>query len=642
MGIDRSAGGLVHELKRAKEHRDRYLGATYKEQIKRFYGPAYRSGFADAATTDFYNHGFAWISVFLPLLASGNPRVRGKTMRAGQAAAFSKALEFAVNRNFELTDIKRTIEQLATDWAFKYAVAMTMPIPVRGMKELEDPPHRPVSKRLSLEDYIWDALSKQHAECRLQGHRIIRDQDGLMEEAEENPERRWSKEAIMALSTNKAREQQRARQEADINRDEVELWELWLPEFVLDKAYDADGKEFKPEEDDGFFGTIFTVAEDVDSMFIREPRPFFGPRDGPYTFSSYLYVPDEVVGVAPLVASAVEVEEYQKTLAAATEAIRRYKRGFAINSSAGESWKQQIKDFEDLGVFVLDALEKLDDNLKPVEAGGLTQQHLVHLDTQRQLMEKGSGLTDAKQGLTSGSTATEASIAQMSSGQRMGYMTEKFLQSMVKPIAKKEAWYLAMHPQSRTPLGEHAEGMFLDPETGQPIEAPVLVGGAGHLDLLEANDFELQPISMRFTTEMLESERAASWEAFLFQTAPMIPQIPYIDWALVYARKAEQLGDPSLARTVDVPKAMQMGMMMMQMQVMQAQGGQGGGQPQQGAQGAPGGITQPRLGVDIEKPKAPALKASEKPTGFTANARPGNGGQTNKGPRLAGASSNTH
>jgi hypothetical protein len=148
-------------------------------------------------------------------------------------------------------------------------------------------------------------------------------------------------------------------------------------------------------------------------------------------------------------------------------------------------------------------------------------------------------------------------------------------------------------------------------------------------------DIEIQPISMRFTTEMLEAERAASWEQFLLTTAPQIPQLPYVDWGLVYSRKAEQLGDPSLARTIDLPKAMLMG----QLNMMATMGMLGAQAPVQ----AQPTSSQPRLGIDMPKPKPPQMKSSERPSGFTGNSRSSaaTSAQKNKGPRTAGASSST-
>jgi hypothetical protein len=626
MALDASPKNLWSEVRRSIDYRDKFLGQAYEEALRRFYGPAYRAG--QSSVVDFENHAYSWISIFLPILASGNPRVRAKTPRMGPAAAFSKAVELAVNRNFELTDAKRTIEQLATDWAFRYCAAITTPTPQAGLREREDPNFRPTTKRLPLDEYVHDPVARQHAECRFQGHRLTRDREDIELEAEQSPGAGWNLSAIDALHNARDKEAHRARLDTDVDRNEVSFWEIWVPEIKLDEATDAEGGSFEPLTEDGFNGTIFTIGEGLDE-FVRAPRPFFGPRDGAYTFNGYLYVPNESVPLSPLVATAAQAEIYNAVMESAIESIKGYKRGVAVGSDSG-NLDEIIADFRDLGIFKVEAIEKLADMMKEVEVLGLTPQHMAQLEMLRTLLERQSGVSEAIQGTTSGATATEASIASMSVGKRMGYMTEKFINGVVKPIAKKEAWYLSMDPRSRTELGELAEGLFFDPNTGQPIEMPILVGGTEHLDLLESHDIEIQPISMRYTTEMLEAERAASWEAFLLSTAPLIPQIPYIDWGMVYSRKAEQLGDPSLARTIDIQKAMLMGQIQMMMTL---------GQPL--PVGAQQSTAQPRLGADIGKPKPPTLKSSESPAGFTGNARASaaTSAQQNKGPRMAGASS---
>jgi hypothetical protein len=629
-----TAAGLWTELKRSIEARDQFLGEPYWESVRRYCGPMYRND-SDTAV-DFENHSANWKSIFLPILASGNPRVRGHTPRLGGAVAFAKAVELAVNRNFELTDVKRTIEQLATDWADKWSVALTTPTPQPGMREREDPPFRPTTKRLSLEDYTWDHLTKQHAEARFQAHRVVRDKEDVLEEAANFPQRGWNEAIVDAMGTDKARQRQRQRLSTSSQRGEVEYWEVWVPEINLETALDINGEEFQPTADTGYNGTIFTICPEA-SEHLREPRPFWGPRDGPYTYSGYLYVPDEVVPLSPLVMTAAQAEIYNSVMSSAIQNIRGYKRGIAVGSDAGKL-ADVLEEFQDSGILTVESIGKLQEQLQQIELLGLTPQHQLQITMLRDLLERSSGISEALQGQTSGATATEASIASMSVGKRMGYMTEKFIGGMVKPIAKKEAWYLAMDPRSRTSLGALAEGMFMDPKTGQPIEMPVLVGGPEHGDLLEDFDVEIQPISMRFTTEMLEAERAASWEQFVLSTAPMIPTTPYIDWSLMFSRKAEQLGDPSLARVVDVEKALMMG----KLQMMMTMGVLGAQAPLQSQQTS----SQPRLGIDMPKPQAPPapqLKASERPGGFSSNARKtaATSGQKNKAPRTAGASSST-
>lgn len=630
--IDIRAGNLWGEVQKSIEQRDSFLGESYWEAIKRFFGPAYNSRNVPSQV-DFENHAFTWISIFLPILASGNPRVRGKSMRQGSAAAFAKATELAQNRNFELEDIKRTIEQLATDWAFKYCVSITSPMPLPGISEREDPRYRPTSVRLSLEDYVWDMMAKQHAACRFQAHRIIRDKEDLLREAEERPERGWNEAQISKLQADKTNDNNRKRHQTDLRRGEVEYWEVWVPEFSMEAAIDELGEEFVPTTEAGYNGTIVTIAQDA-SDELRPPRPFWGPREGPYTYSGYLYVPDEVVPVSPLVGTSAQAEIYNAVLSSAIESIKDYKKGIAVKSDSG-NLSQVIAGFVHDGIMTIDAMDKLQENMQQIEVNGVTPQVMAQLDMLRVLLERASGITENQLGIPSGaSTATEASIAQMSTAKRMGYMTEKFIQTVVKPIARKESWYLTMDPRSRTSLGDLAAGLFVDPRTGIPIEMPVLVGGPESGSFLEDYDVDIEPISMRYTSEMLEAEKAASWEAFLFTAAPMMPQLPHVDWGLVFSKKAEQLGDPSLARAVDVQKAMLMGQLMMGAQLGAF------GQPLTPTSTPPQG----RLGIDIQQPRLPQVKSSESARGFSGNARIGNQSaktQISKGPRQGGESART-
>lgn len=621
MALDLSPQGLFSEVRKACEHRDRYLGSQYEESIQRFVGPGYKV--SGSYPTDFNNHSYKILSTFLPMLASGNPRVRTKTPRQGSAAALTKAVEFAVNRNFELQNLKKTVEELATDWFFKWAVAFTQPRPALGMMEREDPPHRPTTTRLSLLDYVWDPVAIKHSECRFQGHRLIRDKDSLLREAEEQPNRGWNVDVIEGINTKPDREQRGEKLYDTFERDEIEYYEIWVPEAVLEEAIDENGEAFQPLPEEGFHGTVYTVAKGT-SEFLREPRPFWGPRDGPYTFSGYLYVPDRTVPLSMLAATAAQAEIHNLVWEAAVRAIRSYKKGVGVSSAASSELAEKLAEFEDLGVFTVEALEDISKVIQQIELGGLTQQHMTMLSMLGLNLEQMSGLTDAMMGQVSGQgTATEASIAQMSSGKRMGYAAEKFNSSVTRSIAAKEAWYAIMHPKSRIPLGDQAQGLFVDPMTGEPIEYPVLLGGMRHSEMLEDMDIEIDAVSQRYTSELLEAERSAQQDAWLGTFGPLIPQTPWVRWDLVLAKKAELWGDPSLAKLVDMGKANVMGMLMFQ-QNFAAMPSQGATQPQ------------PRLGVDAQPMQA--LKSSEKPAGFSANAR----GQGQKGPRDAGMSKNTH
>jgi hypothetical protein len=612
--FDVSAENLWEEYVQCEEQREDFLGTDYEDKVSRYAGPGYRRQWK-RSEVDFENHSYEWISLFLPLLASGNPRVKARSRRQGLPQQLAKATGLAVNRNFQLTNVKRTIEKLAIDFAFKWSVSITIREQQLGMGEQEDPPFRPVTYRISPTRYVWDIAALEHEQCRFQGHLMKMDKEDILEAAKDERSG-WNTEVISSLAEDQRYNEHRRQRDINVKRGDVEIIEIWVPEVQLE-GY---------SEDKGYHGSIYTLARSAGyggdrpaSDYARAPRPFFGPRSGPYTYGGYLTVPDEVVPLSPLAAVEAQSEELNNMRQAASAAMEAYKRGIAVDTMAGQDVAEKIKEFEDLWVFTMDNTDRLKDHVAQIELGGITPTHITQLQILRDSLDRSSGMTEAQRGQASGAgTATEASIAQQSSGQRMSYMTEKFMTSVIKPIAEKEAWYLAMDPESQISLGEEARGMFVD-EDGQPIEEAIYVGGSENSEFLEETDIEIDPISTRYTSEALEAERSAKVDALLLQVAPMIPQMPWIDWAEYLARKGEEIGDPSLGKLVDVNKALQFGMLMT------------GAQLSGGFQGS--STPQPRLGVDI----SPSLKSSETPGGFSNNARP----QPNKGPRTPGGGQQT-
>ena len=604
-----TAPALWDEYIQCESVRKDFLGHDYEDKVARFAGPGYRNQW-NRTGVDLENHSYEWISLFLPLLASGNPRVKAHSRRKGKAQDLAKAMGFAVNRNFHLTNIKRTIEKLAVDYSFKWACAITKRQKVEGTFEQEDPPYRPVTYRISPTRYIWDVNAIEHELCRFQGHLMLMDKEDLLKEAEDKSSG-WNAGVLSDLPEDAHYNERRQTRDVNVKRGDVEIMEFWVPELQF------KGKK----EEKGYHGTIFTLAraagyggDKAPSDFAREPRPFFGPRSGPYTFGGYLTVPDEVIPLSPLAATEAQADELNAMRQSISASMEAYKRGVAVDTFAGADVAAKIKEFGDLWVFQMDNTDKLRDHVVQIEMGGITPTHLTQYQLLRDSLDRASGMTEAQRGQVSGQgTATEASIAQQSSGQTMGYMTEKFLTSLVKPIAEKEAWYLAMDPESRIALGDEAKGHFFT-EDGMPVEEAIFVGGGDNARLLEETDIEIDPISTRFTSEALEAERSAKVDALLLQVAPLIPQMPWVDWDQYLARKGEEIGDPSLSKLIDVNKALQYGMLMTGAQLS---GGFEGSQ-----------TPQPRLGGDIN----PSLKASETPGGFSANARP----QPNKGPRTGG------
>lgn len=626
MTLDTSPGQLWDEVKENEDFRDQFLGKDYEAKIKRFAGPGWRK---DVDTIDFENVAQEWISMFLPLLASGNPRCRGNTPRRGVPQLMARAVQLAQNRNMELTNFKSLVELLAVDWAFKWCCSITTSEPRPGYRHLDDPPYRPTTYRLSPTRFVADfATALTQDEMRFKGHLIIRDKDDILKEAKANEHLGWNTDLVMALPEDRSRNDRYHDRKVSVRRREVEYYEIYVPEHTLSEAVAADGSTFQPTEEEGFVGTIFTIARYGDATgnkqrsvdYLRAPRPYWGPRAGPYTFGGYLPVPDSTIPLAPIAGFEAQAEELNAHRRAISSAIERYKR-FIGASGLTEDDADKIRDVEDLEVAIFEGIPagQLRDHIEQLEIGGVTKEHLLHLQLLRSGFDKTAGMSDPQRGTGSGfDTATEAAIATQASGQRFGYMTEKFTRSIVQSIIQKEAWYVINDPSYREHLGEEAMGLFLDPDTGEPVEEVVYEGGGDNVHLLEEMDITVEPISMRFTSEALEAERAIKMDNFLLNWAPILPQIaPYVNMDLILEMKAEEMGDPRVRDLILQDNLAFISALMMQGMV----------QPQ-------GQKPQPRLGQDV----APHLKSSEQPYGFSRNARP----QTRKAGRQTMESSETH
>ena len=621
MALPVDADDLRGEIEENVKFRDKFLGSEYENKIKRYAGPGYKGdGFEEV---DYNNHSYQWISLFLPLMASGNPRSRMTSPRRGLPQLYAKATELAQNRNMHLSDFKGLVEKLAVDRAFKWCVAHTGTEIRPGYRDTPDPPYWPVTNRVSPTRFVADfAHAIDPKEMQFQAIKLTRYKDRILREAKANPLLGWNTKQLMALPEDSFQSRDDNRNRTSTKRREVDFYEIWVPDHVLDEAEDDDGTPFKPTEHEGYHGTIFTVAcyggsdgniKKAASDYLRAPRPYWGPMSGPFTFGGYLPVPDQTIPLAPLAATEAQARELNDHRRAVAAAIRSYAEFIAI-AGGNEDIADKIRDVEDLQVAVLEGIPPgaLDQYVKQFKKGGVTKEHLVHMDFLERNLDRSAGMTESQQGQPSGNiTATAEAIASQSSGRRMGYMTEKFQQSIVQRIIEKETWYTINDPSYREHLGPEAYGLFFDPVTGEPAEEVAYQGGGDNARLLDEMDIRIEPLSTRYTSEALQAERAAKRTAFMVNVAPVLPAIAsYMDVELWMEEEAEQMGDPSFRNLIKYPELQQIAMLQTMGMI----------QPSQ-----PSG--QPRLQSDVR----PGLKASEQPTGFSNNARP----QTSKYPRAS-------
>jgi hypothetical protein len=89
--LDVSPSGLCKEARHSEDKREPFVGAQLEEMVRITAGPGFRRDWDGPSQRE--NFGQAWLSLFAPLLLSGNPRCRIRTSRTGPGAqAVAKGL----------------------------------------------------------------------------------------------------------------------------------------------------------------------------------------------------------------------------------------------------------------------------------------------------------------------------------------------------------------------------------------------------------------------------------------------------------------------------------------------------------------------------------------------------------------------
>ena len=541
---------LYEEIKAAERLREKHT-SSMAAQLENYTGPYYKE---DSGSGGFSaeNHYYEFISLVVPRLVFDNPRVRVETRRPGTQTVVAQAMKHGLNRWVRDVSLSSLLTDAATDMCFNFGVTLITEQENKGLRpsadaQMPSTPMWPVATRIPQHRFFIDPAAETMIDARFVGHKWVRDKEDLLKLAREDKDAGWDADSIENMTVT-SDERELGRSEKDLpDREEVVCYEVWVPEHELD---DSMG------EKQGFHGTIFTLAvavddEDEKAAFIRAPRPYYGPRWGPYTMFGIYKVPNAIYPLAPLVAIEGQIEELNRHAESAAESADAYKKLILVDNT-DPKFVQRIKDAKDNYVIPVSGLEK--SRVVQAEIGGMTQQQLSYLQVARDRLDRNSGITDAQRGNVEGrGTATEVTVAAEASTVRMAFMKRQFSNS-VQQLLKTVAWFLYHDDRVVMPLGREAE-------QDMGIEDPWLVGGDhdpegnSSFDDLE---LEIDPYSMERTTEGTHQRRTMDMYRLLLESAPMIPQMPYLDWNGIFAQLGDALNMPDLGALVDVNMAMQM------------------------------------------------------------------------------------
>lgn len=560
-----SAPDMLDELRGADEFFKPFFDG-WTDAMMRYHGPGYREdehSEQDGGTYDPENFSLEWVSLIASQCVFGNPRVRIRTNRRGEAAELAKAHQFALNRLVRASKIRNLNKKLVVDYGFRWFVTVTLPAWEMGFSEREDPKGWPSVKRISPRRFGWDPVAQEWEDKRYAYHKTISDKDDLEDRARQFPDEGWNLDRIEGLTEDAGLDDMRSKPVKDYTpiRGEIVLYHVWVPEyFPTNEDMKFHGAE--KWEDPNRHGAWLTLGwgQDADgddaADWVRRPYPYIGHRSGPYTMAGTYVIPDEVGPLAVIASVKAQTDERNDHARVLSKAMAVHKKGILVDGTDPD-WEDKIREFEDHWVVALEGLDEISKKVVEIEIGGATELHIVHNEILKARVERATGISEAMQGKPRpGVTATAEMRAEEHRSIRVGFQIMEFREG-VKDYLEKLSWYL-VHEQVDVELGPEANGQFFDPETGEALEQVVYHGGLveGEEELgdefWDALGFEIEPYSMTRTSEGLQQKRVLDLAQLVGYLAPMMVQLPFVEWDKLLEQIGDAMNMPTLGDMFDM------------------------------------------------------------------------------------------
>tara|TARA_R110001583_G_scaffold104488_2_gene251865 strand:+ start:2001 stop:3206 length:1206 start_codon:yes stop_codon:yes gene_type:complete len=368
----------------------------------------------------------------------------------------------------------------------------------------------------------------------------IRDKEDLLEEAKTSPG--WNLDVVNRLTADTGTEDYYDRRDSrdTPTRNEVVGYEIWVPEIELDES---------PGAEEGFHGTIYTLTVgqagsgdgEGEADYIRDPRPYYGPKTGPYSFYGAYYVPDSSYPLSPIMASLGQADELNAHVVSAARSAAQYKRLILVDSKS-KKLMQDVKSQPDNFVVPVEGLDR--DRVIPIELGGITNQQVNYIQMARERLDRNSGIHDVMRGNISGNaTATEVATADASSSIRIDHLKRQFAKA-TEMMMGRAAWYLWNDERVFFPLGaESAQELGM----GEPF----FQGGGQPPESFDDIELEVDSYSMERTNEAMQQRRAMETLQIVSNVASAMPQAPYVDWERLLKQVGDSLNMPDMANLID-------------------------------------------------------------------------------------------
>ncbi len=320
---------------------------------------------------------------------------------------------------------------------------------------------------------------------------------------------------------------------------------MWVPEWNIG------------EPKDGFHGALVTLCEGNGSEWVRPPRPYYGPRWGPYTLFGAYDVSNDPYPLSPFAATFEQVKCLNKVVSAANQSMANYKRIVLCPADNPDLYNKIKSSKHDLVVPVV-GLQK--DVVVPIEIGGITPQHIAQIEQMLARVDRNTGIGEVQRGnVEADATATAVSVADASADASLAYLKQEFAGGTVQML-RTVGWYLYHDDRIEFPIG--ADPSIIDPMTGMEMVEPWFVGGEFDVNsgaTFDDLELEIEPYSMERTNDALERAQYQQQVEMVMSIAPMIPTMPWVDWKALLRRGGQVMNDPGFEDLINPDLAMMAG-----------------------------------------------------------------------------------
>ncbi|MEQ8770056.1 MAG: hypothetical protein RIB60_06060 [Phycisphaerales bacterium] len=564
MALDTTADNLMREVEAAEGAVETYL-RDLPDRVQRYLGPSVDipglDGIANHSDDLTSGHTRQAITLMMPQSVQRAPVVRGTSRRGPEFDIIAQAVAAALTSLGRQEQDEIGLRHLWLDYYFSFGVARVY------MDEREDGHLVPAYEQLPVETVFWDQRARSprigsREGPRFAGHRATIDHEDLIEIAQadnEDPDDEgfgeWDMDAVRSMEPLNDPGAKRNRNHPE--RNEVEVYEVWIPEIRLDNA---------PGPDEGYNGTLYTLAKGsgkegtkgAAGIELRAPRPFRGPKEGPYVFALCWPVPGTMFPMSPQQASDHDEQMLDAHLSSASRAMLEYKRLILVPKGMG----QRYKGLPDGFVIEVAGLDPKTYKPITIELGGITPQHIEHLAIMRDHLARSSGLDSTQAGLAQQDvTATASAIADSVTDVRTGFIRDQFA-AFVRELKRRQAWYL-VHEQGAYVGFDDPElpgitGFFGGDEGPEGVDGEAVHAPGETVDLFEALEIELETGSMERPGQSLRLARVMQANQFIISALPAVRQFPEADWAAIFGTLANEMSLPELQEPVNLQLAYQL------------------------------------------------------------------------------------